>query len=251
MPEVSGLTASRMAALMDLVHALGAVGGSPSDIVELLRRIVPSDDVSRVRIEPSNRRTTDDCWYSDLPPTAARGQDADLDEMFWTAYWTNLVCRYPMQWRSVGEILSAHDFMSDRELARSPTGALFRRYDVKHNLIVPLRIVGGVELRIELFRADGIAYSDTDKAVLALLRPHIALWQDRVTRPCAEVLTARQRELLTLVAEGMSNRDIAAALVLSEGTVRRHLDNIYLRLSVPNRTAAVAALQHLDETAGP
>ncbi len=49
------------------------------------------------------------------------------------------------------------------------------------------------------------------------------------------MLTARQRELLTLVAEGMSNRDIAAALVLSEGTVRRHLDNIYLRLSV--RTA--------------
>jgi LuxR family transcriptional regulator, maltose regulon positive regulatory protein len=53
-------------------------------------------------------------------------------------------------------------------------------------------------------------------------------------------LTSRQREVLGLVAQGMSNRQIAARLVLSEFTVRRHLANVYHRLGVSTRAAAVA-----------
>lgn len=54
------------------------------------------------------------------------------------------------------------------------------------------------------------------------------------------VLTGRQREVLRLVAQGLSNRRIAEQLVLSEFTIRRHLSNIYARLGVSTRTAAVA-----------
>jgi DNA-binding NarL/FixJ family response regulator len=54
------------------------------------------------------------------------------------------------------------------------------------------------------------------------------------------MLTARQWELLRLVAVGLSNADIAQQLFLSEHTVRKHLENIYQRLSVSSRTAAVA-----------
>jgi len=243
---MAGLTAAQLTVLMDLVHKLSPPGGSPADVVDLLRRLVPSDDVSYVTIDPGARRVNDDCWYSVLG-TPAPGNDPDLDELFWTAYGTDLVCRYPLRWRSVEHVLSAHDFMSDRELARSPTGALFRSYGTRHNLVVPLRIVGNAEQRIELFRSDGPAYSSLEKAILSLLRPHLALWAERVRRPRAAVVTARQRELLTLVAAGLSNRDIAAALVLSEGTVRRHLDNIYQRLGVSNRTAAVTALREMDD----
>lgn len=242
---ITGLSASQVTALMDLVHVLSPHGGAPADVVDLLRLLVPSDDVSRVTIEPGTRRLSDDCWYSVLG-TPAPGDDPDLDELFWMAYSTDLVCRYPFQWRSAEHILSAHDFMSDRELARSPTGALFRAYGARHNLVVPLHIVGSAEHRIELFRADGPAYSTLEKAILTLVRPHLAIWARRIERPRASVLTARQRELLALVAAGLSNRDIAATLVLSEGTVRRHLDNIYQRLSVSNRTAAVAALREID-----
>ena len=53
-------------------------------------------------------------------------------------------------------------------------------------------------------------------------------------------LTARQWELLRLVAAGHSNADIARQLFLSENTVRKHLENIYQWLSVSSRTAAVA-----------
>jgi two-component system NarL family response regulator len=64
-------------------------------------------------------------------------------------------------------------------------------------------------------------------------------------------LSARELELLGLVVKGMSNREIAQAASLSEGTVRIHLSNIFSKLGVSDRTqAAVAALQrglvHLD-----
>jgi len=59
-------------------------------------------------------------------------------------------------------------------------------------------------------------------------------------RAGAPRLTARQWELLRLVAAGHSNADIARQLFLSENTVRKHLENIYQRLSVSSRTAAVA-----------
>jgi DNA-binding CsgD family transcriptional regulator len=53
-------------------------------------------------------------------------------------------------------------------------------------------------------------------------------------------LTARELEVLRLVAGGMSNRAIAAALVISEHTVARHLQNIFAKLGVSSRTAASA-----------
>jgi DNA-binding NarL/FixJ family response regulator len=53
-------------------------------------------------------------------------------------------------------------------------------------------------------------------------------------------LTPRQGEVLRLVAVGMSNRAIAAELVISEHTVSRHLENIYARLEVSSRAAAAA-----------
>ncbi len=62
-------------------------------------------------------------------------------------------------------------------------------------------------------------------------------------RPLAEPpagLTRREAEVLGLVARGMSNREVAAALFLSEKTVARHLANLYTKLGVSSRTAAAA-----------
>ena len=53
-------------------------------------------------------------------------------------------------------------------------------------------------------------------------------------------LTAREAEILVAIAEGLSNRDVAARLVISEKTVARHLANIYAKLEVTSRTAAAA-----------
>jgi ATP/maltotriose-dependent transcriptional regulator MalT len=58
-------------------------------------------------------------------------------------------------------------------------------------------------------------------------------------------LSTRELEVLRLVAAGKTNREIAAALVVSEHTVARHLQNIFGKLGVSSRTAATAfAFQH-------
>jgi DNA-binding NarL/FixJ family response regulator len=58
-------------------------------------------------------------------------------------------------------------------------------------------------------------------------------------------LTARELEVLRLVASGASNKVTAAELVLSEKTVERHLSNIFAKLGVSSRAAATAfAYEH-------
>ena len=53
-------------------------------------------------------------------------------------------------------------------------------------------------------------------------------------------LTSRELEVLRLVAEGQTDRKVAERLVISHRTVNRHLSNIFIKLSVPSRAAAVA-----------
>lgn len=64
-------------------------------------------------------------------------------------------------------------------------------------------------------------------------------------------LTPRQRLVLEHAADGLTNKQIASRLRISEGTVRKHLEHIYDRLRVTNRTAAVAALRRDGPAGGP
>ena len=61
-----------------------------------------------------------------------------------------------------------------------------------------------------------------------------------VRAPGNEPLSAREREVLVLVAKGSSNREIARELFISEATVKTHLTHLYAKLGVSDRAAAVA-----------
>ncbi|MDX3710040.1 response regulator transcription factor [Streptomyces europaeiscabiei] len=61
------------------------------------------------------------------------------------------------------------------------------------------------------------------------------------TAPASQALSAREREVLELVAKGTSNREIARELFISEATVKTHLTHLYGKLAVKDRAAAVAA----------
>jgi DNA-binding CsgD family transcriptional regulator len=58
--------------------------------------------------------------------------------------------------------------------------------------------------------------------------------------PAWNPLSRREREVLALVSEGASNKDVAARLVISINTVERHLANIYAKLGVRGRADAAA-----------
>jgi len=70
-----------------------------------------------------------------------------------------------------------------------------------------------------------------------------ALMSTRAERTAADSLTAREREVLGLLAQGLQNRAIAERLGISEATVKAHLTHIYQALDVPDRTSA-ALLAH-------
>lgn len=100
-------------------------------------------------------------------------------------------------------------------------------------------------------------FSERDRAVLELLRPHLhRLERDsELRRQLAEGLggqrpdereggayaglTAREREIVELVAEGKTNAEIAVELSVAPSTVKKHLEHIYAKLGV-GRRAAVA-----------
>jgi DNA-binding CsgD family transcriptional regulator len=105
---------------------------------------------------------------------------------------------------------------------------------------------GGARLEFDRAQRD---FSERDRAVLDELRPHLEQFGRRASRrrtyrrtsEAAARLTAREREVVELVAEGMTNAEVARALWLSPGTVRKHLENAYEKLEVHTGTAAVAA----------
>ena len=82
-----------------------------------------------------------------------------------------------------------------------------------------------------LFEAAGVAVASQTAA-----RP----------QPLIEPLSARELEILQLIAEGLSNREIGQRLFLSLPTVKWHAGNIYGKLGVKNRTTAVAKARELD-----
>ena len=59
-------------------------------------------------------------------------------------------------------------------------------------------------------------------------------------------LTAREREIAILVAGGLSNKEIARKIGISEGTVKIHLYNVYQKLGISNRTALAALVQYFS-----
>ncbi|WP_129769744.1 response regulator transcription factor [Streptomyces sp. L-9-10] len=109
--------------------------------------------------------------------------------------------------------------------------------------------------------ASGYVYKDIDPEALAgairsvhaghvLLQPEVAgalLAQDEPGggQGRGTSLTEREREVLGLIADGRSNREIARALVLSEKTVKTHVSNILMKLDLSDRTqAALWAVRH-------
>jgi len=59
-------------------------------------------------------------------------------------------------------------------------------------------------------------------------------------------LTRRERQVLGLIAQGKTNREIAALLVTSQGTVKTHVTHIFRKLGVSDRVGAVLAVLGID-----
>ena len=99
---------------------------------------------------------------------------------------------------------------------------------------------------LRLARADTALPEYIDKLLGAFGNPQVRSATPPSSNFLFEALSERELEVLQLIADGASNREIAEALVVSLGTVKKHLNNIFLKLDAHNRTQAVAAARSYD-----
>ena len=172
----------------------------------------------------------------------------DLLQIFWQHYGETQFSSYPSRTGDLRSVIKVTDFYSVRQWHST---AMYTDYvrvlGLERHLMLCLpeaspRAAGpGRHVRLYFGRGFGPDFSERDRAVLTLLRPHLYqafLDAERRRNPVPR-LTPRQWELLRLLAAGHTNAQIARRLGVTEGTVRTHLENIYERLHVSSRTAAV------------
>lgn len=103
---------------------------------------------------------------------------------------------------------------------------------------VPKRVAPEVLLRAIDVVADGHVYLEPSLAT-NLVEDYLQRVQDGSERVSFDGLTPREREVLTLIAEGMSNHAIADQLTISAKTVERHRENMMRKLKLHSRTELV------------
>jgi DNA-binding NarL/FixJ family response regulator len=131
------------------------------------------------------------------------------------------------------------------ELARQGVAArvlVLTTYDTDSHVLPAIEAGATGYLLKDAPRAELIRAVQAAARGQAVLSPSVATrLMSRVRTPVVEPLSQRELEVLALVAAGNTNREAAAALFISEATVKTHLLNIYAKLGVSDRTAAVSA----------
>jgi DNA-binding CsgD family transcriptional regulator len=212
-----------------------------SQVLVALRELVPCDDITFQVADVRRRLATGVCVTDGGVTTTVMDADPAVNQEFWEAYWAEGGCSYPHEGGDHVTILRRSDRLGDREFARTRMGSLMTQWGVRHEVLVPLPPQGVLDRRLLLFRCDGSDFTDHELLILRLLRPHLSELHLRRQRELSgqPELTPRQWEILRRVSSGASNAQIARVLGLSEATVRKHLENVFVRLHVVSRTEAV------------
>jgi len=219
-------------------------GGLPPSLLGDLMGQIRCDLIGFAGFDSGRQET----WSCQFMPDGGEAVVADAAPVHWENYWQCQPCSYPDRTGDLCGVVKVSDFYSARQWRSvGPRCGINRPMGFEHDLMLTLpaafgRVYGpGRTMRLFFFRGPGRDFSERDRAVLTLLRPHLhqAVRDAERRRRPAPRLTPRQADLLHLVAAGHTNTQIARRLGISEGTVRTHLENIYKKLDVSSRTAAV------------
>lgn len=224
-----------------------------ADVLTGLRELIPCDDISFQLMDVAEQRlrllfVEDDGVHRQ----ESVGMANEFLEVFWHEFWEEDGCAGPLTSGDYCTLIHRAERWSARAWASTPLGTAFLAMGVKDQVLVPMTPLGGTDRRLLLFRGeDQPAFSEREKAMLALARPHLAELHARRDRELRgdPNLTPRQWEVLRQVARGAGNTQIARTLGLSDATVRKHLENIFVRLGVQSRTEALARVHAFLEAA--
>ena len=190
----------------------------------------------------------------------ADGTAVDEDDEL---YWAVGPCPVTVYRSRTGDLTSARlsDVVSWHSYRET---AVYREYfrpgGVDHMLDLGLEAADGRQRTLLFCRQRGDRdFTDRDRAVLELLRPHLRAREARADlrrqamaatsdgQPdlldSTSRLTSREREIVFLAGAGKTNAQIAAELWVTPATVKKHLENVYLKLGVGSRAAAVNVIR--------
>ena len=128
-----------------------------------------------------------------------------------------------------------------RALENAPAVLILTNYDAESDIVTAIESGAAGYLLKDTPPDDLIAAVIAAASGQSALAPAVATRLLARVREAQSALSVRELEVVSLVADGHSNGDIARLLHLSETTVKSHLAHIFPKLSVTSRTAAVAA----------
>jgi len=136
-----------------------------------------------------------------------------------------------------GDHASARPLLEDALDRFDACEAPFESAEARVELAVSLAALGRADAAASeaATSVDALTRLGAEPAAARARRVHAA-----VVRPSRSPVTRRERDVLRLLAEGMTNRQIATRLVVSEHTVHRHVTNLLRKLDLHSRTAAAA-----------
>jgi len=178
-------------------------------------------------------------------------------------YWAAGPCpitEYRVRTRDISAIRMS-DLISRRRYHELPVyRAYFQPRGLDHILDLGLSSAPSTYRTLILFRApDASDFTERERTMLETLRPHLRAREARATLMAivagrlrvleerGEIddleLTTREREIVAGVAAGKTNAQIASELWISPATVKKHLENTYVKLGVGSRAAAASRVQ--------
>ena len=215
------------------VDGCSTVDGFADSAIDLLWDLIPCTDLGFNELDEAHHRTDVYRWRSE--------SELDLDE-YEEAFWS-YADELPICWGlppGTAGVVRTQDVISMRDLRNSkiyadvlrPTGG---DYEMKLAFASPPWIS-----RAFLFSRTDRPFTDREADIARLLGPSLSTTYARVR--AAWRLSDREREVLGLVQQGLTNPEIGSALGITAGTVRAHLEHVFSKLGVRTRTAAVAAI---------
>lgn len=239
------LSASDQRVLVDLLaDAEAALIAGSAALLRVLRegltRLIPSDLALTTHFDRHVGRTT--TVASEPAFVAFRTHNL--------GYWGACLEAHPSvaYWADGGQERAVRfsDLISQRAYQRLPLyNDFFRPFDVRHKLDTRLWLPRQSTIDVGFSRASR-DFTDDERDLLCALQPHLESLAVRAADAGSASrqlqarfdLTLREAEVLAQLARGRTNLEIAGALFLSPGTVRKHLERIFRKLGVRNRTDA-------------
>jgi DNA-binding CsgD family transcriptional regulator len=239
MPCLSSQDVRDAQALIHVAYSTSGLAQFADQTVRELSRLVPGEVVGYNERELDSHRVL---VSIELPSIGRQPQIANAVTRFCGDYPLSM-----QRHHAESRALKLSDFV---------TADALHRLEYYNYALRPIRIEH--QLRLWLSAPPGIAryfyisrrcrdndFVERDRDMLQLVRPFLVALRERFDEPGrsqtnTDGLTDREVEILGWVARGKTNSEIAALLVVSPHTIRKHLEHTYEKLRVHTRTAAVA-----------